>query len=263
MAIETSEIDWSNDEAVVRTRWPQAHLSCHATYDSKAEMNGHEWLVMGTKSRKGYSYQFLGKGLTREAAWADARKEAAVVAFESTLRVQDAPEVVREAEGKCGHKLEEDGGAYSCIRPKGHEGLCSTVLEPVETSEGGVFWWAETPAANPLFPDQFEEWFANTFPGLLTLIAKENCSSYGVAKSAWNAALSSTRPEGEAKVTWKVIAQTLEGDWYCYCTATSEDDAHRIVNLPARDYLPGSEHIKRSVKIETYETVIETRKKEA
>jgi hypothetical protein len=55
-----------SDEEFVKAKEPQAHVS--DVYKSMP------CFIMGTRSRKGYSYAFLGQGDTPVEAWADARR---------------------------------------------------------------------------------------------------------------------------------------------------------------------------------------------
>lgn len=74
---------------------------------------------------------------------------------------------------------------------------------------------------------------------------------------AWNAALES-KPEGESKVTWKVeqfVGNEGSGEWQKVVSHYHRDRVEK--------YMQGSRFTMRLVKIETRETVVETRKKEA
>lgn len=208
------------------------------------------------------------------------RPKPKVVTFESTLRVQDASEVGREDEGNpkpclCGadpcigpEKLKAD---YACVRRVGIEAMMQT-----------------TPAAKPLSPDSPKDAFdflpplgdrshhftteqvmeavgpdvgdyvrGNIERHLHLMTSGERYTLYRAIKQ-----LSlRTRPEGEAKVTWGVEDRRLSNPWVRFWIGDEESDADAIILRHAAQTDP--EYSIQKIRFETYETVQETRKKEA
>lgn len=111
-------------------------------------------------------------------------------------------------------------------------------------------------ADKPLCPESFEEWKQSHFFAKGGTTA-EPLLSMADLLDAWNAALR-TRPEGEAKVLWRVeqfVGNEGNGEWQ---NVVAHYHRERV-----EEYMQGSRFAMRLVKIETYETVVETRKKEA
>lgn len=271
---------------------------------------------------------------TEESAWDAAVTCPEVVAFESTLRVQDAPsrdwtedsphengnyvcrcvtckqnfighkrrvqcklcavqdapEVVREnAEGKPSD--EDVNEPPICARCNSEYRLTDFDYEPTKYCDNCAhIRIAELEAAaKPRSPDspdrklnQYgltpEEWNAvvNIGCSLHEKLLSEPEGEYwydGQSLSimehlvqAWNAALR-TRPKGEAKVTWRVDGGWVSrGDDVFHQYYRANEESAKIYAASWVDAaMPGtpSERWANVVKIDTYETVVETRKKEA
>lgn len=108
-------------------------------------------------------------------------------------------------------------------------------------------------AFKPVAPDSgkgFEEWyFGEGF-------AQTGCLR--VARAAWDAALDS-KPEGESKVTWRVDARG-SGETFMWRNNLTEFGARESMKEPFHGWNVDLQE-KYLVKIETYETVVETRKR--
>lgn len=227
--------------------------------DAYAGTDGDAWAIWEDPTDENAA-RLSGEFPTQKEAWEDAASKL------SSREPEDAPEVVREAEGKTSMikimhpTAAELWASLESFLKSLHKGVCGED-SPEGLDHAQFVVMALRPmiaAAKPLSPDQFEEWFANTFPGLLTLIAKENCSSYGVAKTAWNAALR-TRPEGEAKVMWRVDVHKTLGPAVQCLTSSSEAEADEDMDDAEKWTFTASVD---KVRIVTTETVIETRTKE-
>lgn len=188
---ETSDIDWSNDELVVRAAVPDATLqgqigSSASRVFSETEGAMSDW-------RDGANWFELA-----EQGWRAARRWPTVVAFEASHRVTQ--------EGKpndmciCDHQRCVHNGAagrFLCMK----KDCCCDGFEKAP----------KTPAAKPLTPDSPKDAFEVTDED--RRLAVRLCNSGGIlicgvmaerrvaellAKE--RAALSGNRPEGDAKV---------------------------------------------------------------
>lgn len=190
---------------------------------------------------------------TAKEAWDEALEDKRVVAFESTLRVQDAPEVVRDdAEGKpkCNCWIRENQVCDIC------QGVSPLVVTrdgvPCADQKAALAEFVEHCTAKPLSPDpEFQTWAIEQ--------KFKSPSAIHFARQGWDAhaALSLARPEGESKVMWRVDVCTTSGKWGKLYSADLQATAENLI-VDALQGWPTA----RLVKIETYETVIETRTKE-
>lgn len=242
------------------------------------------------------------------SAWDDALTHPEVVAFESTLRVQDAPKCKtcphHEHHGACNeigclctrwpelHTQDVEGkpvltaqdimaltaGNHRCgwtagpvKNPNPECGcFCGTVYAPDghpiishygrggpkcrHADERGMLKLPtpDSPAAKPLSPDSPKDAFEKWWKGYQPIRTMGETNYLSCAWAAWNAALR-TRPEGEAKVEWRVEWRHDSGNVILF----HAEDEHEARDRFGRDKNPNEEG--RLI----CETVVETRKKEA
>lgn len=177
------------------------------------------------------------------------------------------PKAKEDAEGKPKHDLSLDVNQLPSVV------AVQSVPHPFSRRENylrcntcGLTEEAPCHAANPLSPDAgFEKWI-ESFRFIYQNSEPFTAVEIDIARRAWNAALR-TRPKGEAKVTWRVDGGWVSrGDDVFHQYYRANEESAKIYAASWVDAaMPGtpSERWANVVKIDTYETVVETRKKEA